>query len=67
VKSNIFYVLVNLHVDVPSEKPEFFILTSNEALELFTSSPKSGDKRAYLDYKKLKKIGIYQDKWSRLF
>ncbi|MEW5676443.1 group I intron-associated PD-(D/E)XK endonuclease [Flavobacterium enshiense] len=67
VKGNIFYVLVNLHVDAPSEKPEFFILSSYEVLELFTSPPKSGDKRAYLDYKKLKNLKEYQDKWSKLF
>ncbi|AND64487.1 hypothetical protein AX766_08715 [Flavobacterium covae] len=67
VKPNIFYVLVNLHIDKPSEKPEFFVLTSDEALKLFTSSPKLGDKRAALDYKKLKKLKVYQDKWSKLF
>ncbi|MVO08556.1 hypothetical protein GOQ30_05195 [Flavobacterium sp. TP390] len=66
VKPNIYYVLVNLHIDKPSEKPEFFILTSNEALNLFTSSPKLGDKRATLDYKKLKRLEVYQDKWSKL-
>lgn len=67
VKANIFYVLVNLHVDKPTAKPDFFILSSNEALELFTSPPKLGDKRAYLDFKKLKNLEIYQDKWSKLF
>jgi hypothetical protein len=67
VKANIFYVLVNLHVDEPTAKPEFFVLSSNEALELFTSPPKLGDKRAYLDYKKLKNLAMYQDKWSKLF
>ena len=67
VKANIFYVLVNLHIDTPSAKPEFFVLSSNEALELFTSPPKLGDKRAYLDYKKLKNLEIHQDKWSKLF
>lgn len=66
VKANIFYVLVNLHVDEPTAKPEFFVLSSNEALELFTSPPKLGDKRAYLDYKKLKNLEIHQDKWSKL-
>lgn len=66
VKANILYVLVNLHIDTPSAKPEFFILSSNEALELFTSSPKLGDKRAYLDYKKLKNLEIYQNKWSKI-
>jgi hypothetical protein len=67
VKANILYVLVNLHIDTPSSKPEFFVLSSNEALELFTSPPKLGDKRAYLDYKKLKNLEIHQDKWSKLF
>lgn len=66
VKPNIFYVLVNLHIDKPSEKPEFFVLTSDEALKLFTSSPKLGDKRAALDYKKLKRLEVYQDKWEKL-
>lgn len=67
VKNNIFYVLVNLHVDIPNEKPDFFVLTSVEALELFTSSPKLGDKRAYLDYKKLKNLEEHQNKWIKLF
>lgn len=67
VKANIFYVLVNLHIDTPSAKPEFFVLSSNEALELFTSPPKLGDKRAYLDYKKLKNLEIHQDRWNKLF
>lgn len=67
VKINIFYVLVNLHVDIPSTKPDFFILTSDEALTLFKSSPKLGDKRAALDYSKLKKLKIYQNKWNKLF
>lgn len=43
VKVNIFYVLVNLHIDIPSAKPDFSILSANEALELFTSSPKQGN------------------------
>lgn len=67
VKDNIFYVLVNLHVDNLKEKPEFFVLTSNEALELFSSTPSQGDKRSYLDYKKVKKLEIYQDKWGKVF
>lgn len=67
VKANIFYVLVNLHVDKPNAKPDFFILSSSEALELFTSPPKLGDKRAYLDYRKLKNLEMFEDKWSKLF
>lgn len=67
VKPNVFYVLVNLHVDTTSTKPEFFVLSYNEALELFTSPPKLGDKRAYLDYKKLKNLATYQDNWGKLF
>lgn len=67
VKPNIFYVLVNLHIDTPSSKPEFFVLSSIEALELFTSPPKLGDKRAYLDYKKLKNLEVHQNKWDKLF
>lgn len=67
VKANIFYVLVNLHVDIPSAKPEFFVLTSDEALKLFYNSPGLGQKRTALYYSKLKKLEIYQDKWSKLF
>lgn len=67
IKSNVFYVLVNLHVDNLKIKPEFFILSSIEAIELFTSTPSQGDKRAYLDYRKLKNLEIYQDKWTKLF
>lgn len=56
ITKNVFYVLVNLHVDKPKDKPEFFILTSSEARELFRNTPKQGENRTYLDYKSLEKI-----------
>lgn len=67
VKENVIYVLVNLHVNNTKDKPEFFVLTSYEAMELFNNTPTQGDKRTYLDYKKVKKLEIYQDKWSKIF
>ncbi len=66
IKENVFYVLVNLHVDKPNDKPEFFILTSSEARELFKNTPKKGENRTYLDYKSLKKLDGYQDCWEKL-
>lgn len=57
-------VLVNLHIDNPEGKPEFFVLTQPEALELFINTPKEGEKRTYLDYKRLKKMDLYQNKWD---
>lgn len=66
VLENIFYVLVNLHVNETNEKPEFFILSSAECLGLFTDTPKEKNKRTYLDYKKVKKLGIYQKAWGKL-
>lgn len=57
-------VLVNLHIDNPEGKPEFFVLTQPEALELFINTPKEGEKRTYLDYKKLKKMNLYQNRWD---
>ncbi len=64
VKKGIIYILVNLHVDNIQMKPEFFILTHNEALNLFTDSKKEKEKRTYLDYKKLKALKKYQDRWD---
>lgn len=66
IKENVFYVLVNLHVDNPKVKPEFFILTSSEARELFKNTPKEGENRTYLDYRTLKKLNGYQDCWEKL-
>lgn len=67
VKNGIIYVLVNLHVDNINEKPEFFILTSTEVTKLFSNSIKLGEKRTYLDYKKLKRIGAYENRWEIIF
>lgn len=61
---NLFLVLVNLHIDHPSKKPEFFILTSKEALAIFKETPKDKDKRAYLDYNKLKKMHSFEGRWK---
>ena len=66
ITEKVFYVLVNLHVDKPKEKPEFFILTSSEARELFKNTTKQGENRTYLDYKSLKKLDGYQDCWEKL-
>lgn len=66
VKKNIIYILVNLHSDVISAKPEFFILTSNEVLDLFKDTPKQGMNRAYLDYKSLLNNFTYQNNWKKL-
>lgn len=59
-----YYVLVNLHVDHPERKPEFFVLTGPEVINLFKNTPKEGEKRAYLDYKALLKLELYQDRWG---
>lgn len=67
IRKNIFYVLVNLHVDEISAKPEFFILTSNQAKTLFKNSIKEGEKRAYLDYKSIKDNSTYRNNWTLFF
>lgn len=59
-----YYVLVNLHVDYPEKKPDFFVLTGKEVIFLFKDTPKAGEKRAYLDYKQLLKLPVYQDRWN---
>jgi hypothetical protein len=61
---NLFIVLVNLHIDNPSKKPEFFILTSKEALTIFKDTLKDKNKRTYLDYQKLKKMHEFEDRWK---
>jgi hypothetical protein len=61
---NLILVLVNLHVDDVSAKPEFFALKQPEALELFIDTPKEGENRTYLDYKRLKSMNIYQNRWD---
>ncbi|RZK17811.1 MAG: hypothetical protein EOO43_13125 [Flavobacterium sp.] len=57
-----FYILVNLDVDYPEMKPEFFVLKGNEVISLFRDTPKAGAKRAYLDYKKLLKMPEYKNR-----
>ncbi|TVR41065.1 MAG: hypothetical protein EA392_02440 [Cryomorphaceae bacterium] len=66
VKNGIIYVLVNLHVDQPEAKPEFFVLTASEAKELFKDTPKQGEKRTYLDYNTIKKLSGYRDAWGKI-
>ncbi len=61
---NLYLVLVNLHADKPGTKPEFFILKSAEAKQLFTDTPKGKDKRTYLDYNRIKHLHIYEDRWD---
>lgn len=63
-KPKIIFVLVNLHTNDEKAKPEFFILTQPEAMELFKDTPKAGRDRTYLDYKKLKAAVKYQDRWN---
>ena len=60
----IVMVLVNLHVDNPSAKPDFFVLTQPEALKLFKDTPKEGQKRTYLDYNTIKRLNIYESRWD---
>lgn len=64
VSADIIYVLVNLHINHPKMKPDFFVLTGAEVLAMFKSTPKGGDARSYLDYRNLYKMQIYQDRWS---
>ncbi len=64
VFSDHYYVLVNLHVDNPERKPDFFVLTGTEVLILFKNTPKEGEKRTYLDYLKLLESPQYKDRWD---
>jgi hypothetical protein len=57
-------VLVNLHIDDITTKPEFFVLTQAEALDLFINTPKEGENRTYLDYKRVKAMNKYQNRWD---
>ncbi|SEW35752.1 hypothetical protein SAMN05428988_4385 [Chitinophaga sp. YR573] len=61
---NLILVLVNLHVDDVNAKPEFFVLRQSDALEQFINTPKEGENRTYLDYKRLKAKNIYQNRWD---
>ncbi|MEI6950271.1 group I intron-associated PD-(D/E)XK endonuclease [Paraflavisolibacter sp. H34] len=64
VTDDIYFVLVNLHVDQPTAKPEFFVFNGKEVKELFLNTIKGGEKRAYLDYNRVKALGKYQDRWG---
>lgn len=66
VKDNILYVLVNLHADIIEEKPEFFVLTSQEMLEKFIDTPTQGNKRTYLDYKRIKNDLKFKNNWEKI-
>ncbi|MBG6234741.1 hypothetical protein IWX76_001309 [Pedobacter sp. CAN_A7] len=66
IKPNIMYVLVNLHVDRIEDKPEFFILTSQEVLERFINSPKQGEKRTYLDYNRVRNDTTAKNNWLKI-
>jgi len=66
IMDGVYYVLVNLHVDKPLEKPEFFVLTSEEAKNLFKNTPKQGENRTYLDYNAIKKLENFQDCWWKI-
>lgn len=63
ISDDLFFVLVNLHVDHPAAKPEFFVLTAKDAMENFKNTIKQGEKRAYLDYRTIKRADKYQDRW----
>ena len=58
-----YYILVNLHVDYPKRKPEFFVLKGNEVMTMFTDTPKAGEKRTYLDYRRLKLLHEFENRW----
>lgn len=66
VLENVFYILVNLHVNKTDDKPEFFILSHTECLDLFKDTPKEKNKRTYLDYKSLKKLSGFENAWYKL-
>ena len=66
-EDNLFFILTNLHVNDKKAKPEFFILTTKEALNLFVTKTKDGkslEGRGYLSYSKIKSLDIYQDRWE---
>ena len=68
IKDSVIYVLVNLNANDLNLRPEFFILTSKEAKQLFIDTTKSGNqlKRAYLSYNKIKGDKLYENNWSKL-
>ncbi|MBX9784443.1 MAG: hypothetical protein K2X48_14230 [Chitinophagaceae bacterium] len=67
IRNNVIYVLVNLHVDNITTKPDFFVLTAKQAKALFKNSIKEGEKRAYLDYKSIKDNPVYKNNWTLFF
>lgn len=68
IKDNVIYILVNLKINVPDSQSEFFILTSNEAKQLFVDTTKSGNvlERAYLSYSKIRGNTLYENNWEKL-
>lgn len=66
IKTNILYVLVNLHADNIDEKPEFFVLTSQEMLDKFIDTPTQGAKRTYLEYKRVKNDLELRNNWEKI-
>lgn len=66
VKPNILYVLVNLHADKIDEKPEFYVLTSREMIDNFRDTPSNGEKRTYLDYKRIKDNLEFKNNWQKI-
>ncbi|RYZ61665.1 MAG: hypothetical protein EOO14_04400 [Chitinophagaceae bacterium] len=64
ISDDTYYILINLHVDQPTAKPEFFVLTGKETKSLFKNTKKVGEKRAYLDYNKIKNQAKYRDRWN---
>ena len=66
VKPNILYVLVNLHADKIDEKPEFYVLSSREMIDNFRDTPSNGEKRTYLDYKKIKDNLDFKNNWGKI-
>ena len=66
VKPNILYILVNLHVNDIANKPEFFILTAEEVITLFTNTIKKGDSRTYLTYNMVKNDNSFKNNWNKI-
>ncbi|MDB5141668.1 MAG: hypothetical protein JWQ66_381 [Mucilaginibacter sp.] len=58
-----YYVLVNLHVNYPERKPAFFVLKGHEVKTMFTDTLKAGEKRTYLDYRRLKLLPEFENRW----
>lgn len=61
---NLYFVFVNLHVNHPEAKPEFFVMTGEEVNTHFKDTNKAGKKRTWLDYSQMKKLKIFENRWS---